>query len=64
MIYFPGFALAENFVLALGLLLVLGMIREITDPIYNAWVNHRLDPLVRATVLSISSQSDAVGQIL
>ena len=29
----------------------------------NAWVNQRIDPDVRATVLSMTGQVDAVGQI-
>ncbi|HPH97645.1 MAG TPA: MFS transporter [Anaerolineaceae bacterium] len=32
-------------------------------PLYTAWVNQRLDSGVRATVLSMSSQVDALGQI-
>lgn len=58
-----GFALARNLLLAAVLVLLIGSIREVTYPIYNTWVNHKLDPQVRATVLSISSQADAVGQI-
>lgn len=58
-----GFALAGNLLLAAVLVLLIGAIREVTYPVYNTWVNHRLDPQVRATVLSISSQTDAVGQI-
>ena len=33
-------------------------------PLYSAWVNQRLDPDARATVLSMSSQVDAIGQVL
>jgi DHA3 family tetracycline resistance protein-like MFS transporter len=58
-----GFAIAENLFLAVILVALIGVIREVTYPVYNTWVNHRLDPQVRATVLSMSSQVDAVGQI-
>jgi len=58
-----GFALAGNLLLAALLVVVIGSIREVTYPVYNTWVNHKLDPQVRATVLSISSQTDAIGQI-
>jgi MFS transporter, DHA3 family, tetracycline resistance protein len=58
-----GFALSGNLLISLVLVLSIGIIREVTYPVYNTWVNHRLNPQVRATVLSISSQVDAVGQI-
>lgn len=37
--------------------------RQVIGPLYTAWVNQRLDSQVRATVLSMSSQVDAIGQI-
>lgn len=57
-----GFALVHNLVLSLALVLVIGVVREVTYPVYTTWVNHRLPSNVRATVLSLSSQVDAVGQ--
>jgi len=33
-------------------------------PLYTAWANQIIDSGVRATVLSFSSQVDAVGQIM
>ena len=39
------------------------IIREVISPIYITWVNQRLDPAARATVISMSSQVDAIGQI-
>lgn len=57
------FAMVGNLWLALIVIVLIGVIREITYPIYNSWVNHRLEPKYRATVMSISSQVDAVGQI-
>jgi DHA3 family tetracycline resistance protein-like MFS transporter len=32
-------------------------------PLYNAWVNQRLDSDTRATVISMSGQVDAIGQV-
>ena len=58
-----GFALAGNLWVMLILIVGIGVLRAIIDPIYTAWVNHRLDSSVRATVISLSSQMDAVGQI-
>lgn len=52
----------------LGFLLIfywlIGILRTVINPLYTAWVNHRLDSEVRATVLSMSSQVDAIGQIM
>jgi MFS transporter, DHA3 family, tetracycline resistance protein len=58
-----GFTLSGNLLSAVVFVILIGVIREVTYPVYNTWVNHRLDPQVRATVLSMSSQVDAVGQI-
>lgn len=57
------FALTHNFALAIATNLCIHMLRSINEPLYTAWVNHRLDSQVRATVLSFSSQVDAFGQI-
>jgi MFS transporter, DHA3 family, tetracycline resistance protein len=58
-----AFALSRELALAVALYLAISIFREINYPLYTAWVNHRLDPQVRATVLSFSSQVDAIGQI-
>jgi MFS transporter, DHA3 family, tetracycline resistance protein len=58
-----AFALSRDLALAVMLYLAISVFREINYPLYTAWVNHRLDPQVRATVLSFSSQVDAIGQI-
>jgi DHA3 family tetracycline resistance protein-like MFS transporter len=59
-----GFALAGNLLAALACALLIGVTREVIYPVYTTWVNHRLPANVRATVLSFSSQMDAVGQTL
>ena len=33
------------------------------DPLYLAWINQNIESRVRATVISMSSQTDAIGQI-
>lgn len=58
------FASAEAFGLALGALWLIGAMRSLTYPLREAWVNQGLNPRVRATVLSMSGQMDAVGQIV
>ena len=57
------FALAGSFALAVAATLVASVARRMSDPIWTAWVNQRLDPQVRATVISMSSQTNALGQI-
>jgi DHA3 family tetracycline resistance protein-like MFS transporter len=58
-----GFAISRSFFLAVILYWVIMILREVSSPLYTAWVNHRLDPQIRATFLSMSSQVDAFGQI-
>jgi len=58
-----AFALAPFLGLAIGLYVLISALRDVRSPLTDAWVNQRLDPEVRATILSMSSQVDAVGQI-
>ncbi len=58
-----GFALAGNLALAVIASTGVRMFRNINDPLQTAWVNQHVDSRVRATVLSISNQADAVGQV-
>ncbi len=50
-------------VLALGFYLLITALRDLVGPLTNAWVNQRLHSDVHATVLSMTGQVDAVGQI-
>lgn len=43
---------------------LISIVRGLHSPFYLTWVNHRLEPSTRATVLSLSGQLDAVGQIV
>lgn len=54
---------AGNFGLALAMIWLVDATRNVIGPLYTTWVNQRLDPSVRATVISMSSQVDAIGQI-
>ncbi len=57
------FALAGAFWLALVAMLVTNTIRSLVGPLFSSWLNQSItDSSVRATVLSIASQADAVGQ--
>jgi DHA3 family tetracycline resistance protein-like MFS transporter len=58
-----GFALSPFFAMAILAYWVISVLRNVMGPLYNAWVNQKLDPNTRATVLSMSSQVDAIGQV-
>lgn len=57
------FALTGSAWLAIGALLGVFLARNLAEPLYNVWLNEQItDSSVRATVLSISGQANAVGQ--
>jgi DHA3 family tetracycline resistance protein-like MFS transporter len=58
-----GFALAGNFGVGVMLMMAIGTLRNLIGPLYDTWINQRLDSRVRATVISMSGQVDAIGQI-
>ncbi|MBI5082667.1 MAG: MFS transporter [Chloroflexi bacterium] len=59
-----AFPLVPDFYLALIAVMLIGALRYAIDPIHGNWLNQRItDSRVRATVLSMSSQMNAVGQI-
>lgn len=58
------FALSGNFALAAASFLGATVLSRIYDPLYLAWINQNIDSEVRATVISMSSQSDSLGQIV
>ena len=49
--------------LTLAVYLIISALRNLVDPLTAAWVNQHLDSNVRATVLSMTGQVDAVGQV-
>lgn len=56
------FALSPNFWWALASLLLVGVIEAVSSPLYDTWLNMNIPSGVRATVLSMLSQSNALGQ--
>jgi MFS transporter, DHA3 family, tetracycline resistance protein len=58
-----AFGLAVSFPLAVAAYLMADILRTTRQPIYLAWLTQTIDARVRATVLSISSQLDAFGQV-
>lgn len=57
------FALVGQFAIAMLAFWTLGALRGLNYPLQTAWINQGLDPKIRATVLSITAQADAIGQI-
>lgn len=58
-----GFGLAGQFWLAVVAYLVIGTVRNVANPVFATWLNRTIEhSSVRATVLSITNQADAVGQ--
>ena len=63
MVGFVAFGLAGSLALAVGAYLLLQLSRSLTGPLYMTWLNQQItDSSVRATVISISGQADAIGQ--
>jgi DHA3 family tetracycline resistance protein-like MFS transporter len=58
-----AFALTRSVWLAIAALLGVFLARNLGGPLYTIWLNDQIrDSSVRATVLSISGQADAIGQ--
>jgi MFS transporter, DHA3 family, tetracycline resistance protein len=57
-----AFALAGSFAFALATFWFTTLLRRVAEPVYLTWINGGLDPGVRATVISMSSQSGALGE--
>src|ERR671920_2163300 len=55
-------ALAGSFALALGAFWFATLVHRVAEPVYLTWLNEGLDPAVRATVISMSSQAGALGE--
>ncbi len=56
-------AWTKQFYIAFGAILLIDALRGTTFPVTTAWVNQFIDSKVRATVLSMISQVDALGQM-
>ena len=57
-----AFALSGSFALALGAFWLTSLARTVSEPLYLTWLNEGVDPKVRATVISMGSQSGALGE--
>ena len=57
------FGLAGGLAVGLVAYMVARLARRITDPLFMTWLNRNIeDSSVRATVISMTSQSDAIGE--
>ncbi len=59
-----AFAVSFDFWFAMIAYWLWSALRRTFSPLHTAWVNQRLDSQVRATVISMSSQADALGQMI
>ncbi|HLZ62159.1 MAG TPA: MFS transporter [Ktedonosporobacter sp.] len=57
------FGLAGNFFIALVAYWSASVFRQADMPIYMTWLTRNSDPKMRATIISMAGQSDAIGQI-
>ncbi len=57
------FTLCGNLWLAFGMLWVRTIAGSISGPVEAAWLNRNLDASTRATVISMSGQANAIGQV-
>lgn len=58
-----GFALTSHFAVAIAATWTFSILRGVKQPITTIWMNRQIDSDNRATVLSMNSQADAIGQI-
>lgn len=58
-----AFGLARGFAFAVAAYLAVGVLRTTSQPLYSAWLTRAAPPAMRATVISMSGQMDALGQV-
>jgi DHA3 family tetracycline resistance protein-like MFS transporter len=56
------FGLSHAFWLAVATFWAAGALRSIREPLFTAWVNQGLESGTRATINSLATQADAIGQ--
>lgn len=57
------FIMTSNFWVAIAAMVLFNGLRTITFPLQSTWVNQQIESKVRATVLSMNGQIDAIGQL-
>jgi hypothetical protein len=56
------FGLSRSFWLAVATFWAVGALRSVQEPLFTAWVNQGLESATRATINSMATQADAIGQ--
>lgn len=59
-----AFGLMTQFAPALLLIWAIFVLRRTNTPLMTAWLNQSLEPAIRATMFSLQSLSDSLGQVL
>ena len=59
-----GYGIAPSLIAAIGLWYAFNIARALIEPLLATWTNGHVDSNVRATVLSMQSQVDAIGQMV
>ena len=57
-----AFALTRNFGVAMGMVVLISVLREISEPMVAAWLNRNTESSHKATVFSLHEQTNAFGQ--
>jgi DHA3 family tetracycline resistance protein-like MFS transporter len=57
------FGLATSFELAVIGYVSTEVLRRVSGPLFTGWVNRHVDPRIRATLLSMGGEVDAIGQL-
>ena len=58
-----GFALSGNLWVAFAMLWLRSVVGSVMGPVEAAWLNRNLDSSSRATVISMTGQANAIGQV-
>jgi DHA3 family tetracycline resistance protein-like MFS transporter len=59
-----AFALADRFFIAVIFSMIFSTARSVTFPLTDAWLNTHIPSRIRATILSMTGQLDAIGQFV
>ena len=57
------FALTRNFGVAMGMVVLVSVLRKISEPMAAAWLNRNTESSYRATIFSLHGQTNAFGQV-
>lgn len=59
-----GFGFSNSFLVAIIFYSFISMFREARSPLYDIWMSQNIESKIRATIFSMRSQVDALGQII